>query len=156
MITFEHHGITVKCKPENAATYRAAMDKPPKIKVKIDRRFDCMRRHYPKFYAELTTTADYVREYASINNHQHLTALEYTHADRLAPMLDATAPECLEEPDADYQAPEVKAKPVRAKDDTQRLRAALQAIAGANPLLDFDTLLQAVEELQNIARRALV
>ena len=30
MIEFTHHGITVKCKPENAATYRAAMDKPPK------------------------------------------------------------------------------------------------------------------------------
>jgi hypothetical protein len=102
MITFEHHGITVKCKPENAATYRAAMDKPPKIKIKVDRRFDCMRRHYPKFYAGLTTTADYVREYASINDHQHLIALEYTHADRLAPMLDATMPEVLEELDPDY------------------------------------------------------
>jgi hypothetical protein len=124
MITFEHHGITVKCKPENAATYRAAMDKPPKIKVKIDRRFDCMRRHYPKFYAGLTTTADYVREYASINDHQHLIALEYTHADRLAPMLDATAPEVLEELDADY-VPTIKTRKITPK---QAIIQALDAL----------------------------
>ena len=114
MITFEHHGITVKCKPENAVEYRRLMDKPPKIKVKIDRRFDCMRRHYPKFYAGLTTTADYVREYASINNHQKLIALEYTHADRLAPTLDATTPEVLEDLDADYVTM-AKARKITAK-----------------------------------------
>jgi hypothetical protein len=132
MITFEHHGITVKCKPENAAAYRAAMDKPPKIKVKIDRRFDCMRRHYPKFYAGLTTTADYVREYASINNHQHLIALEYTHADRLAPMLDATAPEVLEELDADWVPPPPKVRKITPK------QAIIQAL-DALKLGDIDT-----------------
>lgn len=124
MITFEHHGITVKCKPENAMQYRAAMDKPPKIKVKIDRRFDSMRRHYPKFYAGLTTTADYVREYASINNHQHLIALEYTHADRLAPMLDASVPEVLEEIDPDY-VPTAKARKITPK---QAIVQALDAL----------------------------
>jgi len=127
MITFEHHGITVKCKPENAAAYRAAMDKPPKIKIKIDRRFDCMRRHYPKFYTGLTTTADYVREYASINDHQHLIALEYTHADRLAPMLDATAPEVLEELDADYVAPPPKARKITPKQAIVQALDALKA-----------------------------
>jgi len=132
MITFEHHGITVKCKPENAAAYRAAMDKPPKIKVKIDRRFDCMRRHYPKFYAGLTTTADYVREYASINDHQHLIALEYTHADRLAPMLDATVPEVLEELDADYVPPPPKARKITPK---QAIVQALDALKAG----DIDT-----------------
>ena len=131
MITFEHHGITVKCKPENAVEYRRLMDKPPKIKVKIDRRFDCMRRHYPKFYAGLTTTADYVREYASINNHQKLIALEYTHADRLAPTLDATTPEVLEELDADY-VPTAKARKITAK---QAIVQALDALK----LGDIDT-----------------
>lgn len=131
MITFQHHGITVKCKPENAMQYRAAMDKPPKIKIKIDRRFDCMRRHYPKFYAGMTTTADYVREYASINDHQKLIALEYTHADRLAPMLDAATPEVLEEPDADY-VPTVKARKLTAK------QAIIQAL-DALKLGDIDT-----------------
>jgi len=132
MITFEHHGITVKCKPENAATYRAAMDKPPKIKIKVDRRFDCMRRHYPKFYAGLTTTADYVREYASINNHQHLIALQYTHADRLAPMLDVTAPEVLEELDPDWTPPPPKARKITPK---QAIVQALDALK----LGDVDT-----------------
>ena len=132
MITFEHHGITVKCKPENAAKYRAAMDKPPKIKIKIDRRFDCMRRHYPKFYAGLTTTADYVREYASINDHQHLIALQYTHADRLAPMLDATAPEVLEELDADWVPPPPKARKITPK---QAIIQALDALKAG----DIDT-----------------
>jgi hypothetical protein len=131
MITFEHHGITVKCKPENAMQYRAAMDKPPKIKIKIDRRFDSMRRHYPKFYAGLTTTADYVREYASINNHQKLIALEYTHADRLAPTLDATTPEVLEELDPDW-APTAKARKITPK---QAIVQALDALK----LGDIDT-----------------
>jgi hypothetical protein len=124
MITFEHHGIAVKCKPENAANYRRLMDKPPKIKVKIDRRFDCMRRHYPKFYIGMTTTADYVRGYASLNDHQHLIALDYTHADRLAPMLDATAPEVLEELDPDY-VPTVKARKITPK---QAIIQALDAL----------------------------
>jgi hypothetical protein len=127
MITFEHHGVTVKCKPENAMQYRAAMDKPPKIKVKIDRRFDCMRRHYPKFYAGMTTTADYVREYESINNHQHLIALQYMHADRLAPTLDAAAPEVLEELDPDWTPPP---KPRKAATAAQ-LRAALAGLIDA-------------------------
>ena len=131
MIEFTHHGITVKCKPENAMQYRTAMDKPPKIKVKVDRRFDCMRRHYPKFYAGMTTTADYVREYASINDHQKLIVLEYTHADRLAPMLDAAAPEVLEEPDADY-VPTVKARKITPK---QAIMQALDALKAG----DIDT-----------------
>ena len=132
MITFEHHGITVKCKPENAMQYRAAMDKPPKIKVKIDRRFDCMRRHYPKFYAGLTTTADYVREYASINDHQKLIALEYTHAHRLAPTLDAATPEVLEELDPDWTPPAPKVRKITAK---QAIVQALDALK----LGDIDT-----------------
>lgn len=132
MIEFTHHGIKVKCKPENAAAYRAAMDKPPKIKVKIDRRFDCMRRHYPKFYAGLTTTADYAREYASINNHQHLIALEYTHAHRLAPMLDAATPEVLEELDSDWVPPVPKARKITAK---QAIVQALDALKAG----DIDT-----------------
>ena len=131
MITIEHHGIPVKCKPENAMQYRAAMDKPPKIKVKIDRRFDSMRRHYPKFYAGLTTTADYVREYASINDHQKLIALEYTHADRLAPMLDASVPEVWEELDPDY-VPTIKTRKITPK---QAIVQALDALKAG----DIDT-----------------
>jgi hypothetical protein len=138
MITFEHHGITVKCKPENAMQYRAAMDKPPKIKIKVDRRFDCMRRHYPKFYVGMTTTADYVREYESINNHQHLIALEYMHADRLAPTLDATTPEVLEELDPDW-VPTAKARKITPK---QAIVQALDALKAG----DIDTAQCILEE----------
>jgi len=133
MITFEHHGITVKCKPENAAIYRAAMDKPPKPRTVAE------KRDYPKFYAGLTTTADYVREYASINDHQHLIALEYTHADRLAPMLDATAPEVLEELDPDYVPPAPKARKITPK------QAIIQAL-DALKLGDVDTAQCILEE----------
>jgi membrane-bound lytic murein transglycosylase MltF len=123
MIEFTHETTRYKVKPENAQTIRALAAKPPKIKIKVDRRFDSMRRHYPKFYAGLTTTADYVLEYASINDHQKLIGLEYTHANRLAPMLDATQPEVWEEVDADYVEP-VKAKKLTAKQAiTQALKA---------------------------------
>jgi hypothetical protein len=99
MIEFTHETTRYKVKPENAQAIRNLAAKPPKIKIKVDRRFDSMRRHYPKFYAGLTTTADYVREYASINDHQKLIELEYIYADRLAPTLDPTQPEVLEEVD---------------------------------------------------------
>jgi hypothetical protein len=124
MIEFTHENIRYKVKPENAQAIRALAAKPPKIKIKVDRRFDSMRRHYPKFYAGLTTTADYLSEYASINDHQKLIGLEYIHAARLAPTLDPTQPEVLEEVDADYIEP-VKVKKLTAK---QALAQALKAL----------------------------
>ena len=124
MIEFTHETTRYKVKPENAQAIRNLAAKPPKIKIKVDRRFDCMRRHYPKFYAGMTTTADYLSEYASINDNQKLTALTFTHTDRLAPTLDATQPEVVEEVDADYIEP-VKAKKLTAK---QALTQALKAL----------------------------
>ena len=124
MIEFTHETTRFKVKPENAQAIRNLAAKPPKIKIKVDRRFDCMRRHYPKFYAGMTTTADYLSEYASINDHQKLIGLEYTHAARLAPMLDANQPEVVEEIDADYIEP-VKVKKLTAK---QALTQALKAL----------------------------
>ena len=152
MIEFSHSGVKIKCKPERAADYRRAIDaKPPKIRTVSE------KRDYPKWHPEMPTS-EYLRLYIGINDRRRMIACSHDCANiyDVPAMYDGAFPACLEEPDAAYQAPEVKAKPVKAKDDTQRLRAALQAIAGANPLLDFDTLLQAVEELQNIARRALV
>ena len=149
MIEFSHSGVKIKCKPERAADYRRAIDaKPKRLSVKGE------KRDYPRGWV---STADYVRLYNQLNGDKFIR-LEHTCSNyyEMPASYDGAFPECLEEPDADYQAPEVKAKPVRAKDDTPRLRAALQAIAGVNPLLDFNNLLQAVEELQNIARRALV
>jgi hypothetical protein len=125
MITFEHHGITVKCKPENAATYRAAMDKPPKARTVAE------KRDYPKFQAGKTTTADYLRDYAGFNTRLLLSGFTFTHADRLAPMLDASVPEVWEEPDADY-VPTAKARKITPK---QAIIQALDALKAG----DIDT-----------------
>jgi hypothetical protein len=149
MLTLTYKTTRITCTEANAPKYRALIDadKPIKFKKPVDRRFDCMRRHYPKFYAGLTTTADYVREYASINDHQHLIALEYTHADRLAPMLDPTAPEVLEELDADY-VPTVKQKITPKK--------ALQMIAAIEPDVNANVhdLWLAFGEVQRIVKAA--
>jgi hypothetical protein len=126
MITFEHHGITVKCKPENAATYRAAMDKPPKAKSVGE------KRDYPKFQAGKTTTADYLRDYAGFNARLLLSGFTFTHADRLAPMLDAAAPEVLEELDPDWTLPPPKARKITPK---QAIVQALDALKAG----DIDT-----------------
>jgi hypothetical protein len=125
MITFEHHGITVKCKPENAAAYRAAMDKPPKPRTAAE------KRDYPKFQAGKTTTADYLRDYAGFNARLLLSGLTFTHADRLAPMLDATTPEVWEEIDPDW-VPTVKARKITPK---QAIVQALDALKAG----DIDT-----------------
>jgi hypothetical protein len=124
MITFEHHGITVKCKPERAMQYRAAMDKPPKITKPKE------KRDFPAFHAGMET-ADYLSRYASLNNRLLLSVWKFDHADRLAPTLDASAPEVLEELDADY-VPTVKARKITPK------QAIIQAL-NALKLGDIDT-----------------
>jgi len=130
MITFEHHGITVKCKPENAMQYRAAMDKPPKIKVKVDRQHDSMKRDFPAFFAGMDT-ADYLSRYASLNNRLLLSAWKFDHEDQAAPMLDATTPEVLEELDPDW-VPTAKARKITPK---QAIIQALDALKAG----DIDT-----------------
>jgi hypothetical protein len=130
MITFEHHGITVKCKPENAAEYRRLMDKPPKIKVKVDRQHNSMRRDFPAFFAGMDT-ADYLSRYASLNNRLLLSAWKFDHEDQAAPMLDATTPEVLEELDPDW-VPTAKARKITPK---QAIIQALDALKAG----DVDT-----------------
>jgi len=137
MITFEHHGITVKCKPENAAEYRRLMDKPPKIKVKVDRQHDSMRRDFPAFFAGMDT-ADYLSRYASLNNRLLLSAWKFDHEDQAAPMLDATTPEVLEELDPDW-VPTAKARKITPK---QAIVQALDALK----LGDMDTAQCILEE----------
>jgi hypothetical protein len=124
MITFEHHGITVKCKPENAMQYRAAMDKPSKITKPKE------KRDFPAFHAGLET-ADYLSRYASLNNRLLLSAWKFDHADRLAPTLDASTPEVLEELDPDW-TPTAKARKITPK---QAIIQALDALKAG----DVDT-----------------
>ena len=87
MITFEHHGITVKCKPENAMQYRAAMDKPPKAKTVSE------KRGYPIFKQGMSTAA-YVSQFnGQFNGWQHKVAHDCPNYYNAAPMLDASVPE---------------------------------------------------------------
>ena len=125
MIEFTHHGIAGKCKPENAMKYRVAMDKPPKIKVKVDRQHDSMKRDFPAFFAGMDT-ADYLSRYASLNNRLLLSAWKFDHEDQAAPMLDATTPEVLEELDPDW-VPTAKARKITPKQAIVQALDALKA-----------------------------
>ena len=125
MITFEHHGITVKCKPENAMKYRAAMDKPPKAKAVSE------KRGYPIFVQGMST-ASYVSQFnGQFDGWQHKIKHDCANYYNTAPMLDATTPEVWEEPDADY-TPTIKARKITPK---QAIVQALDALK----LGDIDT-----------------
>jgi hypothetical protein len=127
MITFEHHGITVKCKPENAVEYRRLMDKPPKAKSVSE------KRDYPKWNPTMTT-GDYLQAYLRLNDRRRM--IECGHAcanyDTVPTMYDSAAPEVLEELDADYVPPMAKARKITAK---QAIVQALEALK----LGDVDT-----------------
>ena len=121
MITFEHHGITVKCKPENAVEYRRLMDKPPKAKSVSE------KRDYPKWNPTMST-GDYLRAYIQLNARRSM--LECGHAcanyDAVPTMYDSAAPEVLEELDPDYEyTPTIKARKITAK---QAIVQALDAL----------------------------
>jgi hypothetical protein len=93
MIEFTHATTRYTVKPENAQKYYRLAANPSKIK----RNNQTMKRNYPVFKLGMTT-ADYVSQYAGLNS----MGLEFTFADRAAPMLDPTQPEVLEELDPDY------------------------------------------------------
>lgn len=141
MITFTHDTTRYTVRPENAQAIRALAAKPPKLKIKVDRRFDSMRRHYPKFYAGLTTTADYVAEHASINDHLLLSPWKFEHADRPAPMLDAATPEVWEEENPDYVPEAPKARKLTA-------RVALAALIAACEEGDAEAVAQIIVRIK--------
>ncbi len=121
MITFEHHGIAVKCKPENAMKYRVAMDKPPKAKAVSE------KRDYPKWTPAMTT-ADYLQAYIKLNDRRRMLECGHTcvNYNDTPAMYDGSAPEVLEELDADY-VPTIKPKAAAAA----QLRAALAGLIDA-------------------------
>jgi hypothetical protein len=127
MITFTHDTTRFTVKPENAQEYRRLAAKPPALKRKIDRNHDATRRDYPKFYAGMTT-ADYVIQYAGLNSRLLLKGEGFTFADRVAPMLDATQPEVLEELDADYVYAPTKAKKATVASLKALIAQALEAL----------------------------
>ncbi len=120
MITFEHHGITVKCKPENAAAYRAAMDKPPKPRTVAE------KRGYPIFVAGMST-ASYVSQFnGQFDGSQHKIKHDCANYYNPAPMLDATTPEVWEELDPDY-VPTAKTRKITPKQAIVQALDALKA-----------------------------
>ena len=125
MIEFTHHGITVKCKPENAAKYRAAMDKPPKPRTVAE------KRGYPIFKQGMST-ADYVSQFTrQFDGSQHKITHDCPNYYKSAPMLDASVPEVWEELDPDY-VPTIKTRKITAK---QAIVQALDALKAG----DIDT-----------------
>lgn len=106
MITINHHRATLTVQPENAEPTRELLALIDKSKGARGRKFkkesatrngSSMSRSYPVLYAGLTT-AQYVARYAEMNGHLHLAKVDYTHADRPAPMLDPSIPEVEELP----------------------------------------------------------
>ena len=126
MITFEHHGITVKCKPENAMKYRMAMDKPPKAKAVSE------KRDYPQWHSNMSA-AEYVRAYIKVNDRRRMIDCAHgcVNYHGTASLYDATTPEVLEELDPDY-VPTAKARKITPK------QAIIQAL-DALKLGDVDT-----------------
>lgn len=105
MITIKHAKSTFQVLPANAEPTRALLalidkskgHKGRKFKRGSDPKRDSMKREYPAFYAGMTT-AEYLSQYASLNHKRlNLAPVDYTHADRAAPMLDASIPETIEE-----------------------------------------------------------
>jgi hypothetical protein len=123
MINFTHHGIQVKCKPENAMKYRVAMDKPPKAKAVSE------KRDYPKWTPAMTT-ADYLQAYIRLNDRRRMLECGHTCANyhETPAMYDGAFPEVLEELDPDYQyTPTIQPKAATAA----QLRAALAGLIDA-------------------------
>jgi len=136
MITFTQKTTRYTVKPENAQALRALAAKPPKHKIKVDRKYDTMRRDYPAFEPGMTTD-EYLSQYAGLNSRLLLTPLKFTHAERAAPMLDASAPEVLEELDADWTPPAPKVKKPTAAQLLKEAEA------------DCDLYLEALDEIYN-------
>ena len=123
MIEFTHHGIAVKCTPENAMKYRVAMDKPPKANTVSE------KRDYPK-WSPAMTTADYLQAYIKLNDRRRMIECGHTCTNYhgTATLYDGAAPEVLEELDPDYEyTPTIKPKAATAA----QLRAALAGLIDA-------------------------
>jgi hypothetical protein len=136
MIEFTHETTQYRVKPENAHAYRAALDKPKKHKIEALSSVN-LTRQYPAFLAGHTTTADYIARFNSqFEGRQH--EVEYAHADRVAPTLDPTQPEVLEEMNPDYTPPQPKPKKRKSAEVMDVIESALKLIrAGDINMAEF-------------------
>jgi hypothetical protein len=136
MIEFTHKTTQYRVKPENAQAYRAALDKPKKHKPEALSSVN-LRRDYPIFEPGMKT-ADYLALYGALNSRLLLTTLEYAHADRIAPMLDATQPEASEELNTDYTPPLPKPKKRKGAEVMDVIQSALNLLrAGDVHMAEF-------------------
>lgn len=145
MIEFVHHGIKIKCKPENALKYKQLMDKPPKPRQVTE------RRGYPQWNPTMTTEA-YLRAY--IRNNENKRMIECGHSCvnlwSVPTMYDLSSPEVLEELDPDYIEAPVKAKPkaVTNAQLKQALKSLIEAIFEGDPQTIGDEAIRAKELLK--------
>jgi hypothetical protein len=101
MITITHNRATFTVQPQNAEPTRALLALIDKSKGAKGRKLpkdkgnpkhDSSKRSYPVFEPGMST-ADYIGAYVVLNDKLHLAKVDYTHADRPAPMLDPSIPE---------------------------------------------------------------
>ena len=138
MIEFTHATTRYTVKPENAQEYRRLAAKPPAIKRKVDRNHDAMRRSYPIFEPGMTTD-DYVSLFIGLNSRLLLTPWNYDNVSGVAPMLDPSIPEVLEELDPDY-VPDFLSTTIKAKKQTVAdLRRSIQSALDLLQAGDVDT-----------------
>ena len=121
MITFEHHGIQVKCKPERALEYRRLMDKPPKPRAVSE------KRDYPQWNPTMST-AGYVQAYIRLNERRKMLDCGHTCENYYGTptMYDGSTPEVLEELDPDW-VPTIKPRKITAKQAIVQALDALKA-----------------------------
>jgi len=121
MITFEHTGVKIKCKPENAMQYRAAIDNPAKAKAVGE------KRDYPKWNPTMTT-GDYLRAYMRLNERRRMVECDHTCANigQVPAIYDGSTPEVLEELDPDW-VPMAKPRKITAKQAIVQALDALKA-----------------------------
>jgi hypothetical protein len=144
MIEFVHHGINVKCKPENALKYKQLMDKPPKPRQVPE------RRSYPQWNPTMTTE-DYLRAYIRMNENKRMIECNHevrSSAFKVPTMYDLSSPEVLEEVDPDYvETSKVKPKAVTNAQLKQALKSLIEAIEQGDPQTVADQAIRAKELL---------
>lgn len=129
LITLEHNGIKLKCRPERVSQYRQAIDKPQKLKAVPE------RRSYPQWMVGMTT-GDYIQAYRRLNDGKRMIECNHVCANlwSVPTMYDSALPEVLEEIDPDY-VETVKAKPkaVTSAQLKQALKSLIDAIFEGDP-----------------------
>ena len=140
LITLEHNGIKLKCRPERVSQYRQAIDKPLKLKSVPE------RRAYPQWNPTMTTE-DYLRAYIRMNENKRMIECKHevmSSAFKVPTMYDSALPEVLEEVDPDYvETVKVKPKAVTSAQLKQALKSLIEAIEHGDPQTIADQTIKA-------------